>query len=240
VSGLDEGASVAERLARLRRSIAQAATACGRQPAEITLVGVSKRQRAEKLVAAVRAGITDLGESFAQEARDKLPRVLQELAAIGLSRPRLHFVGGLQTNKARLVAPLFDVVHSVDRAALASELDQRSGSAGRVLDVLLQVNISGETQKRGVAPEAAGDLLGACANLGSLRVVGLMGLPADTDAELRRPAFARLRGLRDTLARESGLPLPELSMGMTDDYRQAIAEGATIVRIGTALFGPRE
>ena len=236
----EDANTVAARLAALRESIAAAATAAGRDPASVTLVGVSKRQPTERLLAGVAAGLRDLGESFAQEARDKLPPFLDDVAARGLPRPRLHFVGRLQTNKARLVAPLFDVVHSIDRVELANELDRRARAAEKSLDGLLQVNVSGETQKAGVEPEAAGELLRSCGGLGGLRIVGLMGMTAVAAPEERRAAFARLHQLRDTLERESGARLPELSMGMTDDYQLAIAEGATIVRIGTALFGPRE
>ena len=235
-----DAGSVAERLATLRAGIAAAAERCGRDPAEISLVGVAKRQPDARLLAAVRAGLGDVGESYAQEARDKLPAVLEQLDREGVSRPRLHFVGRLQTNKARLVAPLFDVVHSIDRAELAVELDRRARTAGRSLTGLLQVNVSNEAQKAGVAPAEAAALLEACRGLESVRIVGLMGMAAAAAPEARREAFARLRRLRDTLARERGEPLPELSMGMSDDYALAIAEGATIVRIGTALFGPRE
>lgn len=228
------------RLAALRESISAAARAAGRDPQEITLVGISKRQPAHQLVAGVRAGVRELGESFAQEARDKLPEVLAELARAGLPIPRLHFVGRLQTNKARLVAPLFEVVHSIDRAELATELGRRAITAEKTLDGLLQVNVSGEPQKAGVSPEAAADLLEHCEAVSGLRIVGLMGMAAAAAPAERRHAFAHLRELRDTLAARCGHPLPELSMGMTDDYELAIAEGATIIRIGTALFGPRD
>jgi pyridoxal phosphate enzyme (YggS family) len=228
------------RLGTLRESIAATARAAGRDPGEITLVGISKRQPARRLVAAVRAGVRELGESFAQEARDKLPEVLAELARAGLPTPRLHFVGRLQTNKARLVAPLFDVVHSIDRAALATELGRRARSVEKTLDGLLQVNVSHEPQKAGVSPNDAAELLDHCGGVSGLRIVGLMGMAAAAAPAERRRAFAHLRELRDTLVVGSGHALPELSMGMTDDYELAIAEGATIVRIGTALFGPRD
>lgn len=228
------------RLATVRASIAAAAAACGRGDESITLVGISKRQPADRLVAGVRAGMRDLGESFAQEARDKLPGVLEEVARSGLLPPRLHFVGRLQTNKARLVAPLFDVVHSIDRGSLATELSRRALQAGKTLDGLIQVNISGESQKAGVDPDDAEALLTHCDALEGLRIVGLMGMAAAAGPAARQSAFARLRELRDTLVQDTGAPLAELSMGMTEDYVLAIAEGATMVRIGTALFGTRE
>jgi pyridoxal phosphate enzyme (YggS family) len=239
VSASPDG-TIDARLATVRASIAAAAAACGRGGESITLVGISKRQPADRLVAGVRAGMRDLGESFAQEARDKLPGVLEEVARSGLLPPRLHFVGRLQTNKARLVAPLFDVVHSIDRGPLATELSRRALQSGKTLDGLIQVNISGESQKAGVAPDDAEALLTCCDALEGLRIVGLMGMAAAAGPAARQSAFARLRELRDTLVQDTGARLAELSMGMTEDYVLAIAEGATMVRIGTALFGTRE
>lgn len=231
--------AIAARLEALRARIARAAQEAGRDPAGITLVGVSKRQPAPKLVAAVAAGLGHVAESFAQEARDKLPGVLETLAARGLPRPRLHFVGRLQTNKARLVAPLFDEVESVDREALADALDQRARALGRRLTVLLQVDLSDEPQKGGASPAETPRLLDHCRGLAGLEVRGLMAIPhPDADPSARRRSFAALRELRDALP--GGVAgLPELSMGMSDDFPLAIAEGATRVRIGTALFGPR-
>jgi hypothetical protein len=239
VSGPDAD-GIRERLAALRERIAAAARRAGRAPEEVTLVGVAKRQPAERVVAAVAAGLGDVAENFVQEARDKLPAVRAALAARGIPAPRFHFVGRLQTNKARLAAPLFDCVQSLDRAELARELSRRAEAAGRRLRVLLQVNLGGEPQKGGADPEQLEALLGACAGLPGLALAGLMTVPEESaDEALLRRRFARLRELRDTLARgHEGLR--ELSMGMSGDFEIAVEEGATLVRIGTALFGARE
>ena len=230
--------ALAARLAEVRARIARAAARAGRRPDEITLVGVSKRQPAEAVAALVAAGLRDCGENFVQEAREKIPRVAERLRG---APPRWHFIGRLQSNKAKLVAACFDVVESVDRPELARALDAHAAAAGRTLEVLLQVNVSGEAQKGGVAPEAAAELAGAVAACRQLRLRGLMTVPRATpEPEGVRPAFARLRELRDALCRSgAGLTLPELSMGMSADFEVAIEEGATSVRVGSALFGAR-
>lgn len=231
--------AVAVRLARVRERIAAAAARAGRDPAQIVLVAVSKTVDSARIVEAARSGLGDLGESYVQEARQKIPAVEAALAA-GPS-PRWHFIGRLQRNKAKDVARLFDSVHSVDRSELAQELDRRAGALGRRLDVLLQVSLCGEPQKGGVAEAELPALVDACAGLSSLRLAGLMTVPADGDAELARPVFARLRRLRDALRVHLGPDaLPFLSMGMSGDFEVAIEEGATHVRVGTAIFGPRE
>jgi len=230
---------VTTRLAAVRQRIARAAARAGRSADAVTLVGVSKRQPASAVAEAVRAGLGHCGESFAQEARDKLPEVARLLG--DAARPRWHFVGRLQRNKARLVAAAFDCVESVDRASLALELDRRAGDAERRLDVLIQVNLSGEPQKGGVEPAALPALLDAAAGLVHLRVSGLMTVPAAAGgAEAARPVFAGLRELRDRLAAEGRPELVELSMGMSADFEVAIEEGATLVRVGTAIFGARD
>lgn len=232
-------AGLPERLARCQTRLAAAAGRAGRRPQDVTLVGVSKRQPAEAAAAAALAGLVHLGENFAQELRDKAPAVEALLAGTGCPAPRWHFIGRLQRNKARLVVPACDCVETVDRAPLARELDRRAGARGRRLDVLLQVDVSREPQKGGVAPERLGALLDEVAGCAWLRVRGLMAIPAaSANAEASRPAFARLRELRD--AHGGAALLPELSMGMSADYEVAIEEGATIIRVGTAIFGPRE
>lgn len=232
---------VAERLALLRGRIAAAAARAGRRPEEITLVGVSKRQPAEAIALAVTAGLRDVGESYVQEALAKLPEVAERLHGLGAAPPRWHFVGRLQRNKARPVVERFDVVQTLDRAALGDALDRRAAAAGRTLDVLVQVDVSGEPRKGGAAPDDLPALLEKTAAWRALRVVGLMAIPAPTrDPEDTRPAFARLRALRDTLRdAPGGAHLAELSMGMSADFEVAIEEGATIIRVGTALFGER-
>jgi pyridoxal phosphate enzyme (YggS family) len=233
-------AHIADRLARIQERIAQAAQRVGRRPTDVRLVAVSKRQPVERIAAAVRAGVRDLGENRVQEARDKRDAVL---AAIGAApEPRWHLIGSLQRNKAGLATGLFDSVESVDRASLAASLASHAEAAGRRLPVLLQVNISREPQKAGVAPERAAALLAACREHASLELVGLMAIPAATrEPEASRPAFAQLRALRDTLREQpGGESLCALSMGMSGDFEVAIEEGATSVRIGTALFGERD
>jgi pyridoxal phosphate enzyme (YggS family) len=238
VSGDATGAgAIAANLAALRARIAAAALRAGRSAEELTLIGVAKQHAAAAVVEAVAAGLRDVGENFAQEARDKIPAVRAALAARGLPEPRWHFLGQLQRNKARVVVPLFACVQTVDRIELAEELSRRAQAAGRTLEVLLQVDVDAEPQKGGAEPRALGALLEATRALPALAPRGLMAIPAPR-ADMR-PAFARVRALRDDLARTSGAALPVLSMGMSDDFEAAILEGATCVRIGTALFGQR-
>jgi pyridoxal phosphate enzyme (YggS family) len=229
--------AIAANLAALRERIASAAARAGRRAEEVTLIGAAKQQSAEAVIEAVAAGLRDVGENFAQEASGKIPVVRAALAARGLPQPRWHFLGQLQRNKARLVAPLFDCVQSVDRSDLARELSRRAVAAGRTLEVLLQVDVDAEPQKGGAEPSQLHALLDATRALPGLSLRGLMTIPQPR-ADMR-PAFARLRGLRDDLARASGAALPVLSMGMSEDFEAAIAEGASCVRIGTALFGAR-
>lgn len=231
-------AAIAERMAAVRERMAAAAARAGRSPDEIELVGVSKRFPAADIVAAVRAGLRSVGENYVQEAAVKLPEACAALDAEGLARPRFHFIGQLQRNKARHAVQVFDVVETLDRPSLGRELDKRAGAAGRRLRVLLQVDVSGEAQKGGVAPEALPALLEAARGWEHLDVAGLMAIPAPGPDS--RPAFERLRELRDALrAQPGGQGLRELSMGMSGDFEQAIEAGATIVRVGTAIFGPR-
>jgi pyridoxal phosphate enzyme (YggS family) len=208
----------------------------------VVLLGVGKRQPAGRIADAVRAGLGHVAENFAQEARDKIPQVEAMLQETGTAPPRWHFIGRVQRNKARYLARLFDSVESVDRIEVARELDHRAALADRHLDVLVQVNLGGEAQKGGVAPDRVGQLLEQCRGCERIRVTGLMTVPpAATDPEASRPAFAALRELRAELrAAPGGETLRELSMGMSADFEVAIEEGATIVRVGTAIFGPRE
>ena len=233
--------AVVERLARVRESIDRAATRAGRRPEQVVLVGVAKRHPAELVAAAVRAGLRNVGENYYQEARDKIPKVQGILEACGVPCPRWHFVGRLQRNKARSVVGRFDVVQAVDRESLGQELNRRAAQDDRSLEVLLEVNLSGEAGKGGASPEALRSLLAASAGWSHLTVSGLMTLPrASDDPESARPVFARLRRLSESLRSEAGgQDLRELSMGMSADFEIAIEEGATIVRIGTAIFGPR-
>jgi len=231
----------AARLDAVRARIARAAGRAGRRAEDVTLVGVGKLHPARDVADAVCAGLEVVGENYVQEAQEKVPEVAALLAARGHAPPRWHFVGRLQRNKARHVAKLFEVVETVDSAGLGAELDRRAAALGRRLAVLFQVNLSGEEQKGGVAPEALPALVEASGAWGSIDPTGLMTLPAaSADPEAARPVFARLREL---LASTPPLPrggrLRELSMGMSEDFEVAIEEGATIVRVGTAIFGPR-
>ena len=234
--------ATAERLAGVRARIATAAQRAGRMPGEVTLVGVAKRQPAQAVLRALAAGLRDLGENYVQEAAAKLQAVHGELEALGHPRPRWHFVGRLQRNKARRAAHLFDLVQTVDRESLARELDRHAADRRTPLEVLLQVNLGGEARKGGVEARAVEALLSGCRDLRHLRVVGLMTMPAAAaDPEAGRPIFAALRALRDELrGAPGGEGLRELSMGMSADFEIAIEEGASIVRVGTAIFGPRE
>ena len=204
------------------------------------MVGVTKRVPAERVAEALRAGLGVLGENYVQEARAKADALARLLGAGG-PHPRWRLIGRLQRNKARDAVALFEAVETLDRAELAAELDRRAADAGRSLEVLLQVNLSEEAQKGGAAAEELPALLAACADLPHLRVAGLMTVPAaSSDPEAALPVFARLRALAAALRDvPGGAGLRELSMGMSADFEVAIEEGATLVRVGTALFGPR-
>ena len=212
--------------------IREAAEKAGRDPSSVRLVAVSKKQDPEKLRVLWKCGQRIFGENRVQEARVKIP----EMPSGG----EWHFIGGLQTNKAKDAVECFDVIESVDRLDLATELQKRAEVAGKKLRVFLEVNVGGEAAKHGCAPEKAAELLAQVQPLSRLEVQGLMAIPPfREDPENARPFFQKLREIRDHLEQGSGMALPELSMGMSHDYAVAIAEGATLVRIGTALFGPR-
>jgi pyridoxal phosphate enzyme (YggS family) len=228
----------AARLAALRERIAAAAERAGRAPGAVTLLGVAKRSAPEAVAEAVGAGLADVAENYVQEAVGRRDALCDLVARTGQAPPRWHFIGRLQRNQARVVAEHFEVVHTLDREALGAALERGAEAAGRSLDVLVQVNTSGEAQKGGVAPGDAAALLDAARAWPHLRIRGLMTIPAAGDPEAVRPAFAGLRTLRDAL-RERHPDLRELSMGMSGDFEVAIEEGATIIRVGTALFGPR-
>ena len=228
------------RLAVLRARAAEAATRASRPALSVTVLGIAKRIPAARVADAVRAGLTDVGENYLQEALERRLELAKQLADEHVPQPRWHFVGRIQRNKARPIAQHFDVVHTLDRASLGDALERHAAAAERRLDVLIQVNTSGESQKGGVPPEAVDALADAARGWPHLRLVGLMTLPAAfDDPERARPAFRMLRALRDRLEpRHPGLV--ELSMGMSGDFEVAIDEGATIIRVGTALFGPRD
>jgi len=228
-------ATVQENLQLLRARIAAAARRVNRAPEEIKLLAVSKRVAPELIQEAVAAGQPLFGENYLQEALDKMALCGPELV--------WHFIGHLQSNKCRVVAEHFACVETVDRLKLATSLQRHAAALNRVLPILIQVNIGREPQKSGVLPEDAPQLLTALRELTNLQVRGLMAMPPFfDDPEQARPYFRRTRELAESLAAEGLLPTDtslELSMGMSGDFEVAIEEGATLVRVGTALFGSR-
>lgn len=231
-----------ERLAAIRRRIAAACDRSGRDPGTVILVGASKTQPAATVASFVAAGLAVLGENRVQEAQAKR----RELAEMQRLPPGgWHLIGPLQTNKARLALELFACVHSLDRPAIAAALDREAAKRGAMLDAFIEVNLGDEPSKHGFPPTGLAAAVAPLAALGNLRIGGLMAIPpfaAATDREASQRWFRRLRELRDDLgARREWAGWPGwLSMGMSDDFEVAIEEGATHVRIGTALFGPRQ
>ena len=219
---------IAANVAEVRARIAAAAARAGRDPGAVRLIAVTKTFPAEVCAAAVVAGVTDLGENRVQEGMAKAT----VLAARGV-RPTWHLIGHLQTNKVKQAATTFNVIHSVDSASLAAAIGRRA--ARGPLDILLEVNVAGEASKFGFSPAETPSAFGRIAALDHLRVRGLMTVaPQADDPERVRPVFRQLRDLAAMLG------LHELSMGMTDDFEVAVEEGATMVRVGRALFGPRQ
>jgi hypothetical protein len=222
----------AARIAQVREHIRDAARRSGRTVDQIELVAVSKTHAAEKVAAAAEAGQSLFGESRVQEARAKIPLLP--------SRLRWHFIGHLQKNKIRHALPLFELFHGIDSLALAQEMERIADEAGIRPRILLEVNLAGEASKHGFSPEALRRDLESALSLGRLTIEGLMTLPPlAPEAEASRPYFVALRELRDQLETEFNVRLPQLSMGMSGDYPIAIEEGATLVRVGTAIFGER-
>ena len=225
-----------QRLEQIKQRIRQAAESCNRDADSVRLVTVSKTIAAEIVKEAIDAGVTILGENYVQEARDKFKALAQYPVS-------WHFIGHLQSNKAKYAVRLFDLIHSVDSLKLARELDKQAGKVDKIQQILLQVNISAEDTKSGISTDEAPRLIAEISQLKNLTVKGLMTMPPYFyQPEKVRPFFAALRELRDQI-KEQSLPnvsLDELSMGMTGDFEVAIKEGATLVRIGTAIFGERQ
>ena len=224
--------SVAQALAAVNESIRDAEREFGRAPGSVALLAVSKAKPESAIRAAADAGQRDFGENYIQEAVAKMQ---------GLDRPGLcwHFIGRIQSNKTRELAAHFDWVHSLDRLRIARRLDQARGPGREPLNVCIQVNIDSQPTKAGVAPEALFELAAAVSTLPNLRLRGLMAMPGPaTEFEAQRRPFRALRECLDRL-RKAGLALDTLSMGTTADLRAAVAEGATIVRVGTGVFGRR-
>jgi len=223
---------VAESLARVRERIAAAAGRAGRDPAEVRLVAVSKTVPVGRMREAMAAGQRDFGENRAPEAVEKHRELGGDVV--------WHFVGRLQRNKVRSLAGWIDLIHSVDRPELAEEIDRRAGGANRHQDVLLEVNLTGEPGRGGVSPEQLPELLQSVARLPAMRVTGLMTMAPAGPSEAARPLFRQVARLREEMARRfPELEIQHLSMGMSQDYEVAIEEGATLVRVGEAVFGPR-
>lgn len=223
---------IGENLERVREQMADAASKAGRAVNDIELVAITKTHPAEKVRQAVEAGHTLFGESRVQEARLKIPELPSNL--------RWHFVGHLQKNKVRHALPLFELFHGVDSLALAQEINRIATDDGMHPRVLLEINVAGEGTKFGFKPEAVRAEMESLLTLSRLSIEGLMCIPPLTEeAEASRKFFAQLRELRDSLEREFEVELAQLSMGMTQDFWVAVEEGATLVRVGTAIFGER-
>lgn len=224
--------AIAANLEEIRCRMTEAAQRAGRDPASVRLVAVSKTYPAEAVAAAATTGQRIFGESRVQESRDKIPACPPGL--------EWHFIGHLQKNKVRQALPLFSFYHSIDSTALAGAIDRIAGETGAEAEGLLEVNVSGEETKHGFTPEELRAQFPTLSKLPHLRIRGLMTMaPYSDNPEDARPVFRTLRELRDELQSTYQHPLPELSMGMSGDFQPAIEEGATLVRVGSSIFGAR-
>lgn len=226
--------SVKANVLAIRQNMAEAARKAGRDPADIRLMAVSKTVDDQRITAAIEAGVDMIGENYIQEAKRKIELMGHPI--------EWHFIGHLQTNKAKYAVKLFDMIHSIDRIELAQELDKRSGNFGKISKILIEVNVSGEPSKSGVALDQALPLIIAVSRFQNLSIQGLMTMPPWFDnPEDARPYFVALRELRERICHENidRVQMKELSMGMSGDYQVAVEEGSTIVRVGTAIFGKR-
>ena len=226
---------IPENLTQVKRRIIEAAKRVGRDSSDVRLLAVSKEQTDVTVAEGVHAGMTLFGENKIQEARSKIE-------VLGRDGLEWHFIGRLQKNKVKFIFDLFDLVHSVDSLALAEAIHKKAQTLGACMPILLQVNVSREKSKLGMNPIIVPKEICRLAKLGGLKVRGLMTIPPyDRNPENSRPYYARLRELRDTCSNLDipGVQLDELSMGMSNDYEVAVEEGATLVRVGTGLFGPR-
>ena len=224
--------SVAENLDLIQQRIRAACGRAGRDPSSVTLLGVTKGQPPDAVNEAARLGLTSFGENKIQEAKAKIP--------LCSGKAHWHFIGHLQTNKCRDAVGLFEMIQSVDSLYLAEEISKRAEQASKTMPILLEVNLAGEASKFGYAPEKLLAELNQLNALTKIEVHGFMTVPPwSPNAENVRPVFRQLRELKERAEQMLGAPLPHLSMGMSGDFEVAIEEGATIVRVGTALFGPR-
>jgi len=224
--------TIKENLLKVMERIQKAARKVERDPREIKLVAVSKTVETARIKEAIEAGVSILGENYVQEAQKKIEEIGRPIA--------WHFIGHLQTNKAKYAVRLFDMIHSIDTLPLAEELNRRAERAGQVMRVMIEVNLSGEATKFGAEEERAFDIARGILNLKNLSLEGLMTMPPYFESpELSRPYYIQLRALKEGMTRK-GILLKELSMGMSNDFEIAIEEGATYVRVGTAIFGERK
>lgn len=224
--------SISENLLNIHDRIARAARRAGRDPGEVTIVAVTKTVEPKRIKEAISAGLRVFGENYVQEAQEKMGKFKEK-------KLKWHFIGHLQKNKAKFAVELFDLIHSLDSVELAQELNKR---AKKPLDVLIEVNIAKENTKTGIDPEGAVKLARAISSMGNLKLRGLMAIPPSFEQpEMARPYFAMVRRLAERINKEKlpGVYLRELSMGMSNDFEVAIEEGATMVRLGTAIFGTR-
>ncbi len=227
--------TIKENVDRIREVISETALKCGRRSEDIILLAASKTQPVEKIVQAYEAGVRYFGENRVQEGIKKI----EELKSY--TDIHWHLIGGLQTNKAKYAVKHFELIHSLDREALADEIDKRAKKIGKVQDVLIEVNVGEEESKYGVKPSDLERLFEYSLSKENINILGLMCIPPYfEDKEKSRPYFAMLRDLRDKIEEKFAVKLPHLSMGMSHDFDVAIEEGATIVRLGTAIFGERK
>ena len=235
--------AIKENLLRVMERIERAARKAGRDPKEINLVAVSKTVEVARIKEAIDAGVSILGENYIQEAQKKIEEIGRPACTerFGEDRPlSWHFIGHLQSNKAKYAIRLFDMIHSLDSHSLAEELNRRAEQANRVIHVMIEVNLSKEATKFGTDEDRVFNLAGKIQTLQHLSLEGLMTMPPYFDSpETSRPYYIALRELKERMVKE-GIPMKELSMGMSHDFEIAIEEGATYVRVGTAIFGPRK
>lgn len=227
---------ISENIARIQERIATACARCGRDPAEITLVSVSKTFPASLVREVVASGISNVGENYVQELLQKQ----EELHDLPI---KWHFIGHLQKNKVRQIIDRVELIHSVDSEPLAREINRRAEAIGKIVEVLMEVNTTAERSKFGVLPEETVGLIRSCQSFASISIAGLMTIgPFLPDPEGSRPMFRTLRRLSDTIRglQQTNVSMRHLSMGMTGDFEVAIEEGATIIRVGTAMFGRRK
>jgi len=225
-------ASIKENLLRVMERIERAARKVGRDPEEIKLVAVSKTVETARIKEAIEAGVAILGENYVQEAQKKIEEIGRPVS--------WHFIGHLQSNKAKYAIRLFDMIHSLDSISLAEELNRKAEQADLVIKVMIEVNLSKEATKFGTDEEMVLNLAKRIQNLSHLSLEGLMTMPPYFDSpEMSRPYYIALRELKERMVKE-GIPMKELSMGMSNDFEIAIEEGATYVRVGTAIFGQRK